>query len=68
LSCYASFATDIPRLFDEKPERGCPELKNLLLEIRTRAGFVNQKIIIKSMMVVSPKVNANPRTPPTEKT
>jgi hypothetical protein len=58
---------DIPRLFGENPESGCPELKNLLRETRTKAGFVNQKIMIKSMMVVRPRVKAKPLTPPTEK-
>ena len=48
----------MPRLFEEKPDNGCPELKNLLLDTRTNAGFVNQKITIKSMIVVSPRVNA----------
>jgi hypothetical protein len=57
----------IPMLLGERPENRWPEEKNFIPAQIVNIGFVNKKTIIRSTIVVSPNVNANPRTPPTAK-
>jgi hypothetical protein len=61
------FVDFIPILLGDKPENRWPDEKNFIPARRVTIGFVKKKTIIKSTRVVSPKVKANPRTPPTAK-
>jgi hypothetical protein len=54
-------------LFAEKPESEWPEAKKLLFAITVTIGLVKMNTTKRSIRVVRPRVNANPRTPPTAK-
>jgi hypothetical protein len=57
----------IPILLGDRPENRWPEEKNFIPAQIVTIGFVKKKTIIRSTIVVSPSVNAKPRTPPTAK-
>jgi hypothetical protein len=57
----------VPKLLLEKPDIELPELKNLRCDRIETSGFVNANTTTRSIRVVNPSVNANPRTPPTAK-
>jgi len=56
----------MPTLRGETPDHADPLWKYFKRAKRVTIGFVKKKITIKSIAVVSPSVNANPRTLPTE--
>jgi hypothetical protein len=56
----------IPTLRGETPDHAEPLWKYFNFANIETSGLVKRKMTIKSMAVVSPSVNANPRTLPTE--
>jgi len=54
-------------LLGDKPENRCPDAKKFTPAKIVTIGFVNRKTTRRSTSVVSPSVNAKPRTPPTAK-
>jgi demethoxyubiquinone hydroxylase (CLK1/Coq7/Cat5 family) len=50
----------------ETPEYLPPAWKYLFFAISVTSGLVNKKITTKSTRVVNPRVNAKPRTLPTD--
>jgi hypothetical protein len=57
----------IPIDLVENPDNGCPSLKNGILTKSVTSGLVKRNTTIRSIIVVSPRVNAKPLTPPTAK-
>jgi len=57
---------DIPTLRGETPDQDDPLWKYFNFARIETNGFVKRKITIKSTAVVKPRVNANPRTLPTD--
>jgi hypothetical protein len=55
-----------PMLRGETPEYLPPAWKYLFFASSVTSGLVNKKITTKSTKVVNPRVNAKPRTLPTE--